>query len=144
MQQGSLEVFVIESNDVTKQLAMHTIQPYCHSVQTFDSNSDCMEMLKEKMPHAILMEYKLDEGFAGLEALKQIKENAPTVKVIVLSESKEEVLVKACFNAGAFDFVYKDQKFQKHLNSIFNYLNHSITKKERKGSSVLAFLTFNW
>jgi two-component system, NarL family, invasion response regulator UvrY len=144
MQQGSLEVFVVESNDVTKQLAVHTIHPYCKNVQTFESNRACLEMLQEKMPHAILMEYKLDEGFAGLETLKKIKERSPDVKVIVFSESKEEVLVKACFNAGAFDFVYKDTRFQKHLNSIFNYLNHSITKKERKGSSVLAFLTFNW
>lgn len=144
MQQGSLEVFVIESNDVTKQLAVHAIRPYCNGIEILESNLACLEMLKEKMPHAILMEYKLDEGFAGLETLKRIKESAPDVKVIVFSESKEEVLVKACFNAGAFDFVYKDTGFQKHLNSIFNYLNHSITKKERRGSAALAFLTFNW
>lgn len=77
----------------------------CASKVGYNGN-DGISLLKQNRFHLVVLDLQLPDVY-GTEVLKQIKEMAPQVPVIILTGHGTEADREACMGAGALDFIHK-------------------------------------
>jgi DNA-binding NarL/FixJ family response regulator len=99
-----------------------------------DNGRDAIRRVSELMPDLIIMDLSMP-GLSGIDALREIHERYPEVKVLVLTVHNEEEYVHASLEAGANGYVLKDATqteliiAAEQVLSGNTYLNHEITEK---------------
>ncbi|MCE5250928.1 response regulator, partial [bacterium] len=78
------------------------------TARTADNKEDFLKELKDFSPDLILSDYSMPR-FTGLEALKIVKEIAPSIPLIIITGSINEETAVECMKAGAVDYVLKDR-----------------------------------
>lgn len=58
-------------------------------------------------PDVILMDIEMESRYAGITATRQILEEFPSIKVVILTVYEEDAMVYAAFQAGACDYIVK-------------------------------------
>ena len=71
------------------------------------TREDFIKELKDFAPELVLSDYSLPQ-FTGMEALKLVKELAPSIPVVMVTGSINEETAVGCMKAGAEDYVLKD------------------------------------
>jgi two-component system nitrogen regulation response regulator NtrX len=82
--------------------------------ETYSANSgeECLSLIEDVLPNLILLDIWLP-GIDGIETLKRIKSNYPTIQVVMISgHATIEFAVKAT-KLGAFDFIEKPLSLDK-------------------------------
>jgi CheY-like chemotaxis protein len=84
------------------------------------TRAEAVRTLTERVVDIILLDLKLpdDEGLSSLEAVREAAADTPTV---VLTASTDEQLALACMDAGAQDYLYKDELRQDMLRRTLSY-----------------------
>lgn len=89
--------------------------------------------------HIVVLDYKLssvysDEILNGLEVLQRVKSLNLSTQVIVVSAQEDLLVVDRLLEAGAVDYIVKNQNaFPRLLNSILKFSNQlNSTNKENK------------
>lgn len=65
-----------------------------------------LELLKTKMPDVVLLDLKMP-GMGGAQVLKQIREDYPELKVIILTMQDNEHIILSLMEAGANGYIIK-------------------------------------
>lgn len=68
---------------------------------------DAVTIQRNEKPDLILMDIMM-ERMDGLEAIRQIKKHSPLSKIIVISQLPEEEYKQSAFDAGALDYLNKE------------------------------------
>ena len=71
-----------------------------------------IESVRRMAPNVVLMDLRMP-GLGGIEATRRIKEEAPSVKVIILTTFEEDAEVFSALRAGAAGFLLKDSPSEK-------------------------------
>jgi len=58
-------------------------------------------------PDVILMDIEMESKYAGITATRQILEELPNIKIVILTVYEEDAMIYAAFQAGACDYVQK-------------------------------------
>ena len=82
-----------------------------------DDGRQAVRMAVDLRPDVVLMDIHMP-GLNGTEATRQIKEQAPGVKVLVLSMHAQKQYVMAALQAGADGFLRKSCSMEELLNAI--------------------------
>ncbi|MDQ1334263.1 MAG: two-component system, NtrC family, nitrogen regulation response regulator NtrX [Thermodesulfobacteriota bacterium] len=98
-------------------------------VPTAESGTEALDKIKETTPDLVLLDIWMP-GLDGIETLQKIKEDYPTLQVIMMSgHGSIETAVKAT-KVGAYDFVEKPLSLDKLLLTINNALEYYRLEEE--------------
>ncbi len=82
-----------------------------------ESGQTAIELCAQVQPDVILMDMIMPD-MNGATATRLIRQQAPTVQVIVLTSFKEEALVKSALEAGAIGYLLKDVSAEDLVSAI--------------------------
>jgi two-component system response regulator (stage 0 sporulation protein F) len=71
------------------------------------SGRKAVQMVQKESPDLVLLDIKLGWGRDGIQVLKEIKEFAPSVRVIMMTGVADDDVVEEAFNLGADDYIIK-------------------------------------
>jgi DNA-binding NarL/FixJ family response regulator len=98
-------------------------------VGTASSGKEAFEVAKKMLPDIMLIDIQMETEFAGIDAIKKIKEKMPDVKMIVLTVHEEDEILFRAYAAGAIDFITKNSSLANILNSIRSVHNNNLSMR---------------
>lgn len=104
-------IFVVDDDFLLLSLIIENLSDNKdYTVQGFSTAEDCIEQLY-KQPKIIVLDYNLNAGVGvmnGIQALKKIKQEVPSTKVIMLSGQEKLNVAGELLDIGIFDYIIKD------------------------------------
>jgi len=96
------------------------------SIQEACSGEQALELLALKpRPELVLMDFHLP-GRSGIDVTKQIKNQFPDIRVVVLTIQEDQQYIEQAREAGADGYVIKRQMYTDLIPSIQNIFSGSI------------------
>ena len=96
-------------------------------VCSVDSGEALFEHLKEVIPDVILLDIQMNYADEGVDILRQIKKEYPSIKVIMISVHEENDYIFRCFSLGASDYIIKSDDMMTILDTIRNAHNNKLS-----------------
>lgn len=106
-----LRVLVVEDNpaDVRLlQIALASDERARYEADTVGSAGDALRMLGACEYDVLLVDLTLSDS-TGLESFRQLRDAAPTLPIVILTQSDDDRLAVAAVSAGAQDYLVKGQ-----------------------------------
>lgn len=128
-----IKVIIVDDHPIIRE-GIKQITAKTNDIIVIDEASNRTELkkiLREKKFDVILLDISLP-GQNGIEILKEIKENFPDFKVLILSIHTEMEYIRRCFMLGASGYLTKESapdELIKAIRKVFNggkYINYSI------------------
>lgn len=131
MEDKIVEILLIEDNPYEAELAIRSLRKYNFSnhLHHIDDGADALDFIFERgqyasmtgrvKPKLILLDIKLPR-VDGIEILRQLKadERTKTIPVVILTSSKENQDVKACYELGANSYIVKPVGFDSFAKAV--------------------------
>ncbi len=77
-----------------------------------NDGAEAVALTEKMLPDVVIMDISMP-GYCGLDATKQIKEQCPKTKVIILSGHADNIYVDQALKAGASGYVHKDAVYDE-------------------------------
>lgn len=128
-----IKVIIVDDHPIIRE-GIKQITAKTNDIIVIDEASNRTELkkiLREKKFDVILLDISLP-GQNGIEILKEIKENFPDSKILILSIHTEMEYIRRCFMLGASGYLTKESapdELIKAIRKVFNggkYINYSI------------------
>jgi DNA-binding NarL/FixJ family response regulator len=106
---GSIKVAVFDDNDTLRDsitLLLAEIQDL-EIVGSYSHCLDVVENLKETKPDVVIMDIDMP-GMNGIDGVKQIRKNCPSVQILMFTVFDDEEKVFAAIKAGAAGYILKN------------------------------------
>jgi len=81
------------------------------------SGKECREILSMRTPDVILLDISLPD-VSGIDLCKEIKEQYPEIRIVVLSSFSEYAMVRRMFESGASGYVVKNAMPEEIIMSV--------------------------
>lgn len=101
-----------------------------------DNGRIAVQKTQELLPDVVVMDLSMPEMF-GVEAIRQIVEQVPSVRILVLSMHAEKRLVVESINAGASGYVLKDCTSDELIKAIRTVVHNEIYLSPRITSLIV-------
>lgn len=96
-----------------------------------NNSSECVEMVLKEKPDVLLLDIQMESPEAGLNIIPTLKQQTPSMKIIMLTNYDDEDNVFAAFVNGADEFMNKNLPNQEISATIRNvYHNNSSLRPE--------------
>lgn len=129
----NLKVFLVEDDELYSMVLAQKLKVIgSFFVSTFETGEAAIENLEEGRPDIIILDYSLP-GINGLETLIEMKKIDQDSKVIFLSGVDDEATIKACLDAGAYEFIKKDKDVAVKVYTSIVRIMEEAEKKKKKG-----------
>ena len=130
MKKETLHLLILEDNPEHAERAVKTLEREEFSIELnrVDTKESFRKALDEK-PDLVLAEYSLPD-FDGMSALKIMKDAAPEIPLIIISDPICDDAAVECLKAGATDYVLKE-KMPRLGKAVKRALEEAETNKER-------------
>jgi DNA-binding NarL/FixJ family response regulator len=114
-----IRVLLVEDNDVFRDALelLLGLRPEIEIVAALADGHDVVQACGELHPEVVVMDYRLP-GLDGIQATAAIVEACPHTAVIVLSASANARERGALLDAGAVEFLTKDQPLDDIVDAI--------------------------
>ena len=123
------KVFIIEDNEMHSMMMDYILsKENSFNIFRFKSGEECIKKLSLK-PDIIILDYGLP-GINGLETFTQIRESNPNVPVVIISENRNETLVKEFRDKGVYEYIVKEPNSFHRLNSVIESILIGLSEKE--------------
>lgn len=114
-----MNILIIEDHPVVSESLQRIItdefpDTFTKLAQTAKAGLAC---LNHDRYEVILLDVRLPDG-SGLEVCKQIKQNYPDIKVIIITSFAQRYVIETAFSAGANGFLLKSSETQDIANAI--------------------------
>ena len=104
---GKTKIFVVEDDAFYSKMMNHKLSMDSElEITIFNDGQSFLNKLHQK-PTIITLDHSLPD-ISGLELLKKIKKDYPTIPVIVLSSQELIVTALEMLQFGAYDYIIKD------------------------------------
>jgi two-component system response regulator AtoC len=121
MNESPFSIFVVEDDEWYRKLLVYTLELNPDfKVRAFEDGKSLLAALKEK-PQVITLDYRLPD-FNGEELLLKIKDQAPEVKVVIISEQSEIDTAVGLLKNGAYDYISKTKDIKERLHNIIKHI----------------------
>jgi DNA-binding NarL/FixJ family response regulator len=94
------------------------VLPNIQLVGEANSGSEAIQLAEQLQPDLILMDLRMPEG-GGLEAIRQIVQPSPHIRILVVTMSEDDDSVFAAMRAGARGYVLKDMDDDEITRAIY-------------------------
>lgn len=104
-----VSVFIVEDHTIVREglRALLSLDPHIEVVGETDNGHDAIHLAGSLKPALVLMDLSMP-GMNGMEAIREIKQRHPEVRIIVLTVHKTEEYIRVALHAGANGYVLKD------------------------------------
>ena len=127
--QPPIPIFVVENDNIfVKMLDYIFSKEIVFKFYEFKSEEECLNNLNLK-PEVIILDHGLSEVMNDSEIIRQIKKRNRNAHVIVLLENRDEKLASKLLNAGADDYVFKDEGVEEIIKKLELFLARKKVKK---------------
>lgn len=140
-EEEKLSIFIVEDDEFYQEHLRHHIASNfdCH-LKIFRSGEACLDSLYLK-PDVIFLDYSLNDdvigAINGMEVLTRIRKKNPSAKVVMVSGyTKEKEIKEKLLQAGAYDFIAKDDGTLKSISYI---IEKSIAEKNKKKTNGIIY-----
>jgi two-component system response regulator len=125
MTKDAVELLLVEDNPSDEELTLHVLKKYnlANRIHVVRDGAEAIEFLFENaiqdVPKLILLDLKLPK-LNGLELLSRIKADERTRKipVVVLTSSREDRDLLACYELGINSYIVKPVDFQQFTEAV--------------------------
>jgi two-component system, NarL family, response regulator DevR len=103
-----LRLLVVDDHEVVRQglVAMLDRRPSFQVVAEAGSAAEAVEMARRFQPDLVVMDVRLPDG-SGIEACREIRDEQPNTKVVILTSYPDEEAVFSAIIAGASGYLLK-------------------------------------
>lgn len=125
-----VDILLVEDNPTDAELVLHVLKKnnLANNVVWVKDGEVALDFLfrrgnhaerSSSMPRIVFLDLRLPK-VDGLEVLQKMRDNAHTraIPVVVLTSSKEESDIAACYQLGANSFVSKPVAFDEFSNTV--------------------------
>lgn len=126
-----VEILLVEDNPYEAELAIRSLKKYnfTNHLHHIDDGAEALDFIFERgmyeshgsrpKPKLILLDIKLPK-ISGIEILSQLKanESTKTIPVVILTSSKENQDIKACYDLGANSYIVKPVDFDSFSKAV--------------------------
>jgi DNA-binding NarL/FixJ family response regulator len=105
-----------------KKLLIEREQPFIELVGEAENGKELLEIVAKTQPDLVLTDIKMPL-LTGLDALKEIKEKNPEIKVVILTMHEESEYIKRAISSGADGYLSKNieqQELERAIKTVFN------------------------
>ncbi|MGZ4097874.1 MAG: response regulator [Bacteroidia bacterium] len=122
-------IFVVENDNIfVKMLDYIFSKDIVFKFYDFKSEEDCIKNIDLK-PDVIILDHALSGAMNDSEAIRRVKKKNSRIYIIVLLESRDEKLASKLLNAGASDYVFKEDGIEEINKKLELYLSQKKVKK---------------
>ena len=114
-----IKILIVDDHDIVRKgLAMLVSrQEDLSVVAEAGTIAQAVEKARESVPDVVLMDSRLPDG-SGIEACREIRNENPEVKVLMLTSSSDEEAVMGSIMAGASGYLLKEIRSQEVVDAI--------------------------
>jgi DNA-binding NarL/FixJ family response regulator len=114
-----MRILILDDHQIVRQGIIRIInqEPDMEVCGEAGDASKALEVLESKTPDVVVADISLP-GMNGLEFLKHVKANHPTLPVVVLSMHDEALYAERALRAGALAYVMKKESSDEMLQAI--------------------------
>jgi DNA-binding NarL/FixJ family response regulator len=102
-----------------------SVEPDMEVVGEANNGRAVVKLVREKSPQVVIMDITMPD-LNGIEATRQILDEAPGIKVIALSMHSDSLFVLNMFKAGALGYLLKDCALEELVNAVRTVLKRKI------------------
>jgi two-component system response regulator NreC len=105
-----------------KKLLIERENPFVELVGEAENGKELLEIVAKTQPDLVLTDIKMPL-LSGLDALKEIKEKNPEIKVVILTMHEESEYIKRAISSGADGYLSKNieqQELERAIKTVFN------------------------
>lgn len=104
-----LRILLLEDNDVDARLIRHELKTsgFDFHLERIQSEAELRHEMEAAAPDLILSDHGLP-SFDGFKALEIVRDKHPELPFIFVSGSNDQGMVERMYDAGATDYVFKD------------------------------------
>lgn len=119
-----IKVIIFDDNDSLRDSITMLLQdtPHLALVASYAHCLDVKENITISQPDVVIMDIDMP-GMNGIEGVKQIRENFPSVQILMLTVFDDDEKVFAAIRAGANGYILKNAEPQQLLNAISEVYN---------------------
>ncbi len=116
---SSIRVLIVDDHAIVRQglRLLLEAQPHLCVIGEADSSTSALQMVQQYAPDVVLMDL-LMPGINGIEGIRQILAYRPQTRILVLSSSLEDHLIKQALQAGAHGYILKASRPAELLKAI--------------------------
>jgi DNA-binding NarL/FixJ family response regulator len=118
-------------------------EPDMEVVGEADNGRAVVKLVQEKSPTVVIMDISMPD-LNGIEATRQILNEAPGIKVIALSMHSDSLFVLNMFKAGASGYLLKDCALEELVKAVRTVLNRKIYLSPGISDIVIKDFVIGW
>jgi DNA-binding NarL/FixJ family response regulator len=137
-------IILVEDHPIVRQGLAQLInhQPGLSVVGETDTAAKALELVRANKPDLVVLDVSLPKT-NGLELIKQLKSEKPTLPMLVISMHDETLYAERALRAGARGYVMKKEPSEKMLLAINRVLKGEIYVSDRMKQKMLQHLVSN-
>jgi len=118
-----VRVFIVEDHTILREglRALLTLDPDIHVIVETDKGRDAVQLVDQVKHEQVLMNLSMP-GTNGMEAIRDIKQRHPEIRIIALTVHKTEEYIRTTLQAGASGYVLKDATHAELMGAIKSVL----------------------
>ncbi len=101
-----LRILLVDDDPAVRRSLSETLSEEGHEVRTSENAEEALSQVAEYAPDLILSDIRMP-GLSGIELLERVKQQAPSVDVILMTAYDDMPTVVRAMREGAFDFLVK-------------------------------------
>ena len=105
-----MKVLIVDDNEQARWMIRHYLRELSDDFRECTDGAEALSAYAEFLPDWVLMDWEMRE-MDGLTATREILRFYPAAKILMFTHYKDTELKAAAQEAGAFDFVLKDEIF---------------------------------
>lgn len=111
----STQVFIVDDSASIRSRLVELLGRMDHIqvVGEAESASQAVDGILAKRPDSVLLDLNLAAGGSGMQVLREVRQRAPEIVFVVLTNHAEAQYRRACDRAGAAYFIDKSTEFER-------------------------------
>ena len=140
------DILVVDDEKDIRHLIGDILQDEGFSPRLAGNSDECIEAIEEKAPSLLILDIWLkDSKMDGIDILKHVKQNHPSVPVVIISGHGNIEIAVAAIKQGAYDFIEKPFNIDQLLvvirrameTSKLRHENIELKQKDGGGSTTM-------
>ena len=134
-----LKILVVDDEPEITELVRTFFLRKGYDVSEANDGKTALELVRQQRPHLVFLDIRMP-GADGLTVLENIREIAPSVKVIIVSALEQDEIVAQAMDLGAVDYVRKPFKLDYLQREVIEKVNSQLFGELREQIKEKSFL----